>query len=146
MLPTDGDDTSAPGAAPAGNAFGAGRLVGFVGVADLDRAQAFYGDTLGLDLRDDRPFALVADVAGTMLRITAVHDPGAAAHTVLGWAVPDIAAAVADLAARGVAFARFDGLEQDRHGIWTAPGGARIAWFLDPDGNNLSLTQFPDAG
>ena len=59
----------------------------------------------------------------------------------LGWSVPDIAAAVESLAARGIAFARYDGLEQDDAGIWTAPGGARVAWFHDPDGNTLSLSQ-----
>jgi catechol 2,3-dioxygenase-like lactoylglutathione lyase family enzyme len=118
-------------------------LMGFVGVSDLDRAREFYGDVLGLELRDERPFALVAGLGGAMLRITAVETPAAAPYTVLGWAVPDIEAAVDGLAGRGVAFTRYDGMGQDDRGIWTAPGGARIAWFLDPDRNNLSLTQFP---
>jgi catechol 2,3-dioxygenase-like lactoylglutathione lyase family enzyme len=122
---------------------GAGQLVGFVGVSDLDAAQQFYGDVLGLALRDERPFALVTDVGGTMLRITAVAEPAATPYTVLGWAVPDIAATVDELTARGVAFTRYEGMGQDDRGIWTAPGGARIAWFLDPDRNNLSLTEFP---
>jgi predicted enzyme related to lactoylglutathione lyase len=120
-----------------------GRLVGFVGVGDLDRAADFYGGTLGLDLRDERPYALVADVAGTMLRITAVETPAAASYTVLGWSVPDVGAAVDALTARGVSFTRYDGMGQDERGIWTAPGGARIAWFADPDANILSLTQPP---
>ena len=59
----------------------------------------------------------------------------------LGWSVPEYAAAVESLAARGVAFRRYDGLEQDEAAIWTAPGGARVAWFHDPDGNTLSLSQ-----
>jgi len=121
---------------------GAGRLAGFVGVSDLDAAQRFYGDVLGLELRDERPFALVADVDGTMLRITAVPEPAAAPYTVLGWTVPDIATAVDELATRGVRFTRYEGVDQDDRGIWTAPGGARIAWFLDPDRNNLSLHEF----
>lgn len=121
----------------------AGRLVGFVGVSDLDRAREFYGDTLGLELRDERPYALVADLAGTMLRITAVETPAAAGYTVLGWAVPDVGAVVDELTARGVVFTRYEGMGQDGRGIWTAPGGARIAWFADPDGNTLSLTQHP---
>jgi catechol 2,3-dioxygenase-like lactoylglutathione lyase family enzyme len=116
--------------------------MGFVGVSDLDAARTFYGDVLGLDLRDERPFALVADVDGTMLRITAVDVAAAAPYTVLGWAVGDIAATVDELAGRGVTFTRYDGMGQDERGIWTAPGGAKIAWFLDPDGNNLSLTEF----
>ncbi|MDD7926137.1 VOC family protein [Actinomycetospora chibensis] len=119
-----------------------GRLMGFVGVSDLDAAQEFYGDVLGLDLVDERPFALVADVAGTMLRITAVDVPAAVPYTVLGWAVDDIAATVDELAGRGVTVTRYEGMGQDDRGIWTAPGGARIAWFRDPDGNNLSLTEF----
>jgi len=117
-------------------------LMGFVGVSDLDRAQRFYGDTLGLELRDESPYALVAEVGGTMLRITAVGEPDPRPYTVLGWAVSDIAAVVDDLAGRGVVFTRYEGMGQDDRGIWTSPSGAKIAWFLDPDGNNLSLTEF----
>jgi catechol 2,3-dioxygenase-like lactoylglutathione lyase family enzyme len=119
-----------------------GRLMGFVGVSDLDAAQRFYGDVLGLELQDERPFALVADIEGTMLRITAVDVPAAAPYTVLGWAVDHIAATVDELAGRGVTFTRYEGMGQDDRGIWTAPDGAKIAWFLDPDGNNLSLAEF----
>jgi catechol 2,3-dioxygenase-like lactoylglutathione lyase family enzyme len=118
------------------------RLMGFVGVSSLEQARRFYGDVLGLELRDESPFALVADVGGTMLRITAVDRPAAAPYTVLGWQVDDIDSTVDELAARGAAVTRYDGLDQDERGIWTAPGGTRIAWFLDPDGNTLSLAQF----
>ena len=62
--------------------------------------------------------------------------------TVLGWAVRDIAQTVRELAARGVAFHRYGFMQQDDLGIWSAPSGARVAWFPDPDGNTLSLTQF----
>jgi catechol 2,3-dioxygenase-like lactoylglutathione lyase family enzyme len=117
-------------------------LVGFVGVTDLDRAGEFYGQTLGLPITEASPFALVADAHGTMLRLTLVERPAAAPYTVLGWSVTDIVSMVDQLAARGVRFTRYDGMEQDERGIWTAPGGAKIAWFLDPDGNNLSLTEF----
>ena len=117
--------------------------MGFVGVGDLDAAQHFYGDVLGLTLADERPFALVADVGGTMLRITEVPEPAAAPYTVLGWSVPDLAATVDELTGRGVTFTRYDGTGQDERGIWTAPGGVRIAWFRDPDGNTLSLAQLP---
>jgi hypothetical protein len=58
--------------------------------------------------------------------------------------VADITAAVATLAADGVECKQYDGLKQDPHGIWTAPGGSHIAWFSDPDGNTLSLQQSPD--
>jgi catechol 2,3-dioxygenase-like lactoylglutathione lyase family enzyme len=119
------------------------QVVAFVGVTDLERAERFYGAVLGLPLRDERPFALVADVGGSALRITRVEALDPAPYTVLGWNVADIEAAVDDLAGRGVTFNRYDGMAQDGRGIWTSPSGARVAWFLDPDGNNLSLTQHP---
>jgi catechol 2,3-dioxygenase-like lactoylglutathione lyase family enzyme len=125
---------------------GSGALTAFVGVADLDRAGRFYGGTLGLPLRDESPYALVADAGGTMLRITAVERPVAAPYTVLGWGVADLDAAIDMLVSRGVIFARYDGMQQDGRGAWAAPSGARIAWFADPDGNVLSLTQFPAGG
>ncbi len=115
-------------------------LIALIGVADLDRAQRFYGDTLGLALRDERPFALVAEIGGAVLRITAVEEPLAAPYSVLGWRVQDITSAVDDLVSRGVPTLRYDGLAQDARGIWTTPGGVKIAWFSDPDGNVLSLT------
>jgi catechol 2,3-dioxygenase-like lactoylglutathione lyase family enzyme len=116
-------------------------LIGFVGVSDLDRARQFYGETLGLPIVDESPFALVADADGTMLRLTAVERPAAAPYTVLGWHVADIASMIDQLTARGVHFTRYDGMAQDERGVWTAPGGAKIAWFPDPDGNNVSLTE-----
>jgi predicted enzyme related to lactoylglutathione lyase len=117
-------------------------LVSFVGVTDLVRARHFYGDQLGLSLRDETPFALVGEIAGGMLRITAVDDVAPVPYTVLGWSVPDIDATIHHLVSRGVTFTRYEAMDQDQLGVWTAPGGSRIAWFLDPDGNNLSLTQF----
>ena len=117
-------------------------LIGFVGVSDLGRARQFYEGTLGLPITEESPFALAADANGTMLRLTLVERPAAAPYTVLGWSVTDIASLVDQLTARGVRFTRYEGMEQDERGIWAAPGGAKIAWFLDPDGNNLSLTEF----
>jgi catechol 2,3-dioxygenase-like lactoylglutathione lyase family enzyme len=118
-------------------------LMAFVGVRDPNRAKTFYRDTLGLRLvREELPFALVFDVQGTMLRVTVVPELVPAKHTVLGWDVPDIAAAVKSLERGGVSFQRYPGVTQDALGIWTSPSGARIAWFHDPDGNILSLTQF----
>ena len=66
----------------------------------------------------------------------------AAPFTILGWAVSDIHATVAEPTRRGVRFERFTGMNQDQSGIWTSPNKARIAWFKDPDGNVLSLTQY----
>ncbi len=119
---------------------GQAKQVGFVGVSDLDAAERFYGGVLGLDLVDARPFALVHDSATTQLRITAVEDVRAAPYTVLGWIVADLEGEMDRLASAGVAFNRYDGMAQDDRGIWTTPDGARIAWFHDPDGNNLSLS------
>jgi catechol 2,3-dioxygenase-like lactoylglutathione lyase family enzyme len=116
-------------------------LVAFVPATDLDRARAFYEGVLGLAVTEHSRFAVAFDVDGTMLRVTAVEHRVAAPYTVLGWAVPDIAAAIDDLTARGVAFERFEGMEQDERGVWRSPSGARVAWFHDPDGNVLSLTQ-----
>lgn len=117
-------------------------LVAFVAVADLDRARAFYVDVLGLELTEQSPFACVFQVGPTMLRVTRVDAVASGGYTVLGWAVADIESEIRALVDRGVAFTRYDGMAQDDLGIWTAPGGGRIAWFRDPDGNTLSLTQF----
>ena len=56
--------------------------------------------------------------------------------------VTDISATIRDLIAKGVVFLRYDGMDQDEDGIWTTPGGDKVAWFADPDENILSLTQF----
>ena len=117
-------------------------FIGFIPVRDLPAARGFYEGTLGLRVVDDNPFALVLDAGGTMLRVTPVANLAARPFTVAGWDVPDIGAAVRALAGRGVQFTRYDGLAQDELGIWTTPGGDRVAWFTDPDGNTLSLTAF----
>ncbi len=117
-------------------------LIAFVASTDLPRARAFYGGVLGLRSTEDNDYACVFDAHGTMLRVTAVAERAVAEYTVLGWRVDDIAAAVAELNAAGVGFRRYDGMDQDDAGVWTAPGGDLVAWFTDPDGNVLSLTQF----
>lgn len=114
----------------------------FLLVPDKASARAFYSDVLGLTLVSEDDFALVYDLAGTMLRVSLVADYVPHAHTVLGWRVADMDAAVDALTARGVTFLTYDGFGQDARGIWSAPdGSARVAWFNDPFGNNLSLTQ-----
>jgi catechol 2,3-dioxygenase-like lactoylglutathione lyase family enzyme len=118
-------------------------VIAFVATADLERARAFYEGVLGLPVIEDDGFALAFDAGGTMLRVTGVRELRPAPYTVLGWAVPDAAAAVGDLAANGVSTLRFDGFEQDELGIWIAPTSARVAWFKDPDGNTLSVTELP---
>ena len=116
-------------------------LVAFVATTDLRRARVFYEQKLGLRVLEHNDFACVLDANGTMLRVTAVPEVARTGYTVLGWQVGDIAAAVRHLAARGVTFLRYDGMNQDQDGVWTTPTGAKVAWFADPDGNTLSLTQ-----
>jgi catechol 2,3-dioxygenase-like lactoylglutathione lyase family enzyme len=117
-------------------------LVAFAAATDLSRARMFYEKALGLPVVEHNDFACVLDANGTMLRITAVPEISRAGYTVLGWRVTDISAAIRDLLAKGVVFLRHDGMDQDEDGIWTTPGGDKVAWFADPDGNILSLTQF----
>jgi catechol 2,3-dioxygenase-like lactoylglutathione lyase family enzyme len=117
-------------------------VIAFVATKRPERAKAFYRDVLGLRLLEDAPFALVFDAHGTMVRISKVNELTPATYTVLGWKVPDIRAAIDGLSSRGVAFERYQGMPQDERGIWTSPDGHQIAWFKDPDGNTLSLTQF----
>ena len=97
---------------------------------------------LGLPVTEDDGLALALNAHGTMLRVTTVRELTPSPYTVLGWSVASVAA-VHDLAARGVVVARYEAFEQDEQGLWTAPTGARVAWFTDPDGNTLQLTQLP---
>jgi len=116
--------------------------VTFIATAKPDEAVAFYRDVLGLAFVADTPFAKVFEADGVMLRVTPVPEHKPQPFTVLGWKVADIAATVTALAKKGITFARFPGVDQDAAGIWTSPDGGKVAWFKDPDGNLLSLTQF----
>jgi len=117
-------------------------IMAFVSAVDLDRARAFYEEVLGLAVEEVNDFACVMRSGGTSLRVTRVESLASQPFTVLGWEVDDIESTVDGLVARGTIFERYDGMSQDERGIWTAPSGAKIAWFPDPDGNVLSLTQF----
>jgi catechol 2,3-dioxygenase-like lactoylglutathione lyase family enzyme len=117
-------------------------LIAFVATAKPEEALRFYRDTLGLPLAEDSPFALVFSAGGTMLRVQKVPQVTPAQYTALGWAVEDIGKTIAWLTTRGVAFEHFPGMQQSNTGVWRSPGGAAVAWFKDPDGNVLSLTEF----
>lgn len=117
-------------------------LVAFVATRDPSRAKKFYRDTLGLPLVSEDEFALVFDATGTMLRVTRVQELAAAKYTVLGWRVRNIVQTAKDLQTAHVILERYPGMHQDEVGIWNSPSGARVAWFKDPDGNTLSITQF----
>ncbi len=117
------------------------KIVAFVATRDAARAKAFYGGVLGLTLVYDDDFAVVFDAHGTTLRVAIVPEIVVAPYTVLGWNVDDIAKVARGLVAAGVQFERYAWMEQDELGIWSAPGGAKVAWFKDPEGNVLSLSQ-----
>ena len=120
-------------------------LIAFVPTTDLERARAFYEGVLGLTLAEVTPYAYVFGGGGSMLRVTKVGELVPQPFTVADWDVADIRATADRLSAAGVVFERFDGMDQDAAGVWTTPGGDMVAWFKDPDGNTLSLTQFvPD--
>jgi len=119
---------------------GSAKLVAFVSTTDAARSRAFYEGTLGLRFVSDEPYALVFDVNGTMLRVQKVERVTVASGTTLGWQVTDIASEVRALSGRGVTFERYEGMQQDELGIW-AQGGGKVAWFKDPDGHVLSLTE-----
>ena len=118
------------------------KVVAFVATSRPDEAKSFYQETLGLRLLTEDAFAIVFDANGVMLRVQKVQEHTPPPYTVLGWDVSDIHTSVKELSSRGVECERYEWLEQDESGVWTAPSGAKIAWFKDPDGNTLSLTQF----
>jgi len=117
------------------------RLMAFVPIRDAKRSRPFYETILGLRFISDDGFALVMDSNGVKIRLSKASNFTPAGFTVLGWEVPDIETAVAELEQKGVRFEKFSGLPQDESGIWTAPGGDKVAWFKDPDGNILSVSQ-----
>jgi catechol 2,3-dioxygenase-like lactoylglutathione lyase family enzyme len=120
--------------------FGSTNIVAFVPTKDAEKARAFYVDVLGLRFIKDDGFAMVLDANGIMVRVArAQFTP--AQFTILGWQVNNIEKTVAGLQEKGVHFERFGFFEQDALGIWTAPTEDKVAWFKDPDGNVLSVSQ-----
>ncbi len=117
-------------------------IIAFVAATDRKRTRVFYEDILGLQTLADEPEALVMDANGSMLRISFLQKHTPPPYTVLGWHVDDIEEVMAGLRARNVVFEQFDGIPQDGQGVCAFPNGDRVAWFRDPAGNMLSLTQF----
>lgn len=118
--------------------------ISFIPTQKPEAARTFYEDTLGLTFETDNDFAMVFRVGpapGVMLRIVRARDFVAASHTVFGWIVKNIEESLDELECKGVNFLRYGHFDQDKRGIWEAPDGARIAWFQDPDGNTLSISQ-----
>ena len=117
------------------------KIVGFVPTKDSQKAQAFYEGKLGFQFVSDDQFALVMRAGETMIRIAKAQDFTPAPYTVLGWEVRDIEAIVRWLTQRGVVFEKYPFVQDRELGIWTTPGGDKVAWFKDADGNILSVSQ-----
>jgi len=118
------------------------KIVAFLPTTDFDKARAFYEGTLGLRFVHNDGFAMVLDANGTMIRVSKVApDFKPAPFTILGWEVAGIESVVVAMRDKGVVFERFSFFEQDDLGVWTAPSGDKVAWFKDPDGNTLSVSQ-----
>jgi catechol 2,3-dioxygenase-like lactoylglutathione lyase family enzyme len=121
---------------------GAAKIIAMVGTTRGDVARDFYRDTLGLKLREENQFAYIFDVDGVELRVSKVPGMVPSAFAVLGFQVKDIAAEIDAVVAKGVTMERYGFLQQDARGIWDSPdGGAKVAWFKDPDFNVLSFVQ-----
>ena len=119
-------------------------IVAFVPTRNREKARPFYEKTLGLPFVSDDQFALVFVANGVMVRVVDVSSVAGfqpAPFTVLGWSVGDIAKIVKGLGRKGIKFERYPGMQQDQLGIWNSPSGAKVAWFKDPDGNVLSVTE-----
>jgi catechol 2,3-dioxygenase-like lactoylglutathione lyase family enzyme len=116
-------------------------ITAFLATTDAPRAKRFYETVLGLRVKNDDEFALAFDCDGIELRIQKVREFRPHPFTALGWRVHNVRTTIAALVKSGVTFERYEFLDQDDLGVWQAPSGARVAWFKDPDGNLLSLTE-----
>ncbi len=116
-------------------------IIGFIPTTDAANARAFYQEVLGLRFINDDDFALVFNANGNMIRVVKVQQFVPAPYTIVGWEVTEIEKVVARLQEQGVHFERYGFFQQDEFGIWTSPSGARVAWFKDPDGNTLSVSE-----
>jgi len=120
---------------------GSTNIVAFVPTRDFDKARAFYEGVLGLRFVKDDGFALVLDANGIMIRVAKVPEFTPAQFTILGWQVSNIEDVARTLQNKGVHFEILGFFKQDELGIWTAPTGDKVAWFKDPDGNILSVSE-----
>jgi hypothetical protein len=117
------------------------KLKAFIPTVKPGEAKLFYRDILGLKLLSEDNFALEFDANGTLLRVTIVQDLKPHPFTILGWNIDNIVSVIKQLNDKNVFCERYDFLEQDNFGVWTSPNGSKVAWFKDPDGNVLSLTE-----
>ena len=116
-------------------------FVAFIPVRHLESAREFYCGTLEFEAVEQTPVALIVDAGGVPLRLAEVPELVPQPFTIAGWLVSNISLTVASLSKAGVRVKRYEGMVQDEQGVWTSPGGDRVAWFADPDGNVLSVTE-----
>jgi catechol 2,3-dioxygenase-like lactoylglutathione lyase family enzyme len=117
------------------------KLLGFALVTDTKRSRKFYEDVLGLKFKSEDQFALVMETDTNMIRLSPVKDHTPAQHTVLGWEVKGIEKVAIFLRERGIVFEKYPWIEPNELGIWNSPSGDKVAWFKDPDGNVISISQ-----
>ena len=117
------------------------KLKAFAPTINAEKAKHFYKDILGLKLLSEDNYALEFDANGTLLRVTIVTELNPHPFTILGWNVDDISSVISELNKKGIFCERYDFMQQDKLGIWHSPGGSKVAWFKDADGNILSLTE-----
>lgn len=115
--------------------------VSFIATTNPVECRHFYENILNLTCLHEDDYALVFSLGSSSLRIQKVDTIPTVNYTVLGWEVDDIRVCAAELICKGISFEQFAQLSQDSQGVWNSPSGASIAWFKDPDGNTLSLTQ-----
>jgi catechol 2,3-dioxygenase-like lactoylglutathione lyase family enzyme len=119
----------------------ASKIMGFIPTIDTRKARAFYEGKLGFQFVSEDQFALVVKAGETMIRIAPTKDFTPEPHTILGWQVSNIESVVDWLQARGIATEKYPFVADRERGIWASPTGDKVAWFKDPDGNTLSLSQ-----
>jgi catechol 2,3-dioxygenase-like lactoylglutathione lyase family enzyme len=113
----------------------------FVPTTKPEQAKQFYKDILGLKLLSEDSYALEFEAGESLLRVVTVQELTPHSFTILGWNIPDISSTIKSLIDKGIVFEQYGFMKQDGLGIWISPGGSQVAWFKDPDGNVLSLTQ-----
>ena len=121
------------------------KLKAFIPTVDPDKAKRFYVNLLGFDLLSEDYYGMELELNGSLLRIATVEQFKPHPFTVLGWEVDDLSSLITSLVRKGVVFEIYNIIDQDKSGIWNAPGGGKVAWFKDPDGNLLSLSEMGDS-
>jgi catechol 2,3-dioxygenase-like lactoylglutathione lyase family enzyme len=121
---------------------GHSRLQTIILTSRIAEAERFYTDVLGLQLRRHSNGNLIFDVGGSDLTVGRVPSTKPSDHTVIGFAVDNLDAAITELSKRGLIWERFEGFPHDDRGVVITPDGDRVVWFRDPDGNIISIVQF----